>query len=107
MTRRKSKNLGALAEIALLSPWVVGMRLARFADTSPRSRKRNVAEATRMTSEKGAALLESSWAAGAAMMRAQWGLIEAMTSAGIDVATAATQPVRRRVRKNARRLRRT
>jgi len=105
MARRTHKGLGTFAEIALLAPWVVGLRLARFADTRPRSRKRNLDEMTRMTGEKGVALIESSWAAGAAMMRAQWGLIEALTSAGADVAAAAAQPVHRRVKRNARRLR--
>lgn len=107
MARRKNNGIAALTEIALLSPWVVGTRLARFADTRPRARRRNLTEATRMTSEKGAALMESAWAVGAAMMRAQWDLVGAMTSAGADVADAAARPVRRRVKGNARRLRRT
>jgi hypothetical protein len=105
MLVKRTRNAGiAAAEIALLAPWVVGMRLARFADTRPRSRKRNASEATRMVTEKTAALAESSWAIGSAMMRAQWGLMETLASAGADVASAAVAPVRRRVKRNARRL---
>jgi geranylgeranyl pyrophosphate synthase len=103
--KRSRKTGSAAAEIALLAPWVVGMRLARFADTRPRSRKRNVDEATRMVTEKTAVLAESAWAIGAAMMRAQWSLVQTLASAGADVTAAAAAPVRRRVKRNARRLR--
>jgi hypothetical protein len=104
--RRTAKNNRAMAEIAMLAPWVVALRLARFADTRPRSRKRNLEEAARMTSEKSAALAESAWAAGTAMMRAQWRLFETFSAIGTDVVAAAAHPVGRRVKRNARRLRR-
>jgi hypothetical protein len=104
---KRKKNAGiAAAEIAILAPWVIGMRLARFADTRPASRRRNAREATRMVSEKNAAVVESAWAMGAAMMRAQWSMLETLTGAGADVAAAAAAPVRRRVKGNARRLQR-
>ena len=104
--RRTAKNNHAIAEIAMLAPWVVALRLARFADTRPRSRKRNLEEAARMTSEKSAALAESAWAAGTAMMRAQWRLFETFSAIGTDVVAAAAHPVGRRVKRNVRRLRR-
>jgi len=105
MKRTKKAGIAA-AEIALLAPWVVGMRLARFADTRPAARRRNAVEATRMVTEKTAAAAESAWAVGAAMMRAQWSVFETLAGAGADVAAAAAAPVRRRVKRNARRLRR-
>ena len=104
--RRKQKDASALAEIALWAPWVVGMRLARFADARPRVAARNWSEAGRMTTEKSAAMAESSWAAGAAILRAQWQFFETWADAGADIAAAAAGPVRRRVKQNARRLRR-
>ena len=104
--RRRRTGIAPLAEIALLAPWVIAARLGRFADTRPKSRMRNLDEATRMVTEKGAALAESSWAAGAALMRAQWGMFESLLSAGNEIAAAASHPVGKRVRRNARRLRR-
>lgn len=104
--KRVRKSVVPLAEIALLAPWVIGLRLMRFADTRPASRRRNLNDATRMVAEKSAALAEGSWAAGAAMMRAQWRLFENMAATGFEVTAAAAQPVHRRVKGNVRRLRR-
>lgn len=103
-SRRVRNSLEPIAEIALLAPWVIGLRLARFADTRPASRKRNLNEATRMITEKSAALAEGSWAAGAAMMRAQWRLLQGIATSPLDIAAAAAGPMRRRVKRNVRRL---
>ena len=79
---RKRKSIHPLIEIGFLAPRVVAMRLARFADTRPAARRRNIAEATRMKAEKSAALVEGSLAAGAAMMRAQWNPLGPFSKSG-------------------------
>lgn len=110
------------SEIAWLAPFVIQQRGARLL-TRPRARITHQREATRMVVEKLEAMQEAQWLlwqqavtvqqqAWLAAWQAGLGLGAAapgaaMTRAARDAATAARralQPVRRRVKANARRL---
>ena len=106
MTRRAPKRHAALdvAQIATWAPFVVGQRLLRFGDASPAQRRRNQAEAVRMTTEKTFALAEACWGIGLAAVKTHLDLFNALASGSARMTSAMSGPVRRRVVTNARRL---
>jgi hypothetical protein len=113
MARRRS-SARDVAEIAMTAPLIVGQRLARLADPSPRRRKANETEAVRMFTEKAFAFADAWSGIGFAAFRTQLEIFGALAKGGsvagaiskgsAAMSSAATQPVRRRVAANARRL---
>lgn len=104
---RASRNTIARdsAQIALLAPWVAGARMMSAVADLQRGRI-DSAEATRMWTEKSAALTESWMRANAALWRFALAMPFSATKTTVvdEVAAAMTAPARRRVVGNARRL---
>ena len=113
-----------LMQIAVMAPWVVALRLARFSSPLPQHLQRNTREALSMTHEKTATFIETWSKASTSIVRSNLALVGAMsipwtpTNAAANVrriqrstersaaglAAAVTTPVRRRVVANAKRL---
>jgi len=102
MPRRRAAH--DVAQIAAWGPFVAAQRLMRLADTSPAKRRRNQAEAIRMTSEKSFALAQACWSLGWAALKTNLDLFSALANGSARMTSAMSKPVRRRVVANASRL---